>query len=118
MVYRFCGPKCSNCCFVLSIWGIVMLIILGIFFQTRAVTVSEDVDEDGWDQTATSQSYPKISRISCSNDCNSVERPSPQHKNCYIAAGMYGFTLLISIWQKYENSRAAYRAGSTSSGRL
>ena len=23
---RICGPKLSNCCFVLSIWGIIMLV--------------------------------------------------------------------------------------------
>ena len=23
---HFCGPKCSYCCFVLGIWGILMLV--------------------------------------------------------------------------------------------
>ena len=26
---RVCGPKLSNCCFVISIWGIVMLVSVG-----------------------------------------------------------------------------------------
>ncbi|CAB4018287.1 ribonuclease kappa-like [Paramuricea clavata] len=76
-----CGPKLSNCCFVLSIWGIIMLVFLGIFFQVKSVALREDVKGTG--------DYKKTSR------------------NCFIAAGLYVITLAIAGHQKWTNQRMA-----------
>merc|ERR1712189_118567 len=78
---RICGPKLSNCCFILSIWGIVMLLILCILFKVQSVALTEDVahiTEKGYNATAT---------------------------NCFIAAGIYGVTFVISFYQRYAISR-------------
>ena len=61
---RFCGPKCSSCCLVLSTWGVVMLVrcllpsialsdihfafcpflqlVLGILFKVNSLGLLED----------------------------------------------------------------------------
>ncbi|KAL3194936.1 hypothetical protein MRX96_045844 [Rhipicephalus microplus] len=33
---RICGPKFSMCCSILSVWGIIMLVIMGIFLFTHS----------------------------------------------------------------------------------
>ncbi|XP_028409050.1 ribonuclease kappa-B-like isoform X2 [Dendronephthya gigantea] len=78
---KICGPKLSNCCFVLSIWGIILLVFLGIFFQIKSVALREDISEFG--------DYKKTSR------------------NCFIAAGLYLVTLAIAGHQKWSNQRMA-----------
>ncbi|XP_031572934.1 ribonuclease kappa-B-like isoform X2 [Actinia tenebrosa] len=80
---RICGPKLSNCCFILSLWGVIMLVLLGIFFQTRSVALLEDISKDSKEEAAFSSSA----------------------KNCFIGAGIYGVTLIISIHQKWLNAR-------------
>ncbi|KJE92665.1 hypothetical protein CAOG_03582 [Capsaspora owczarzaki ATCC 30864] len=71
---RFCGPKCSSCCMVFSIWGILMLIVLGILFKVKTVSLFEDTDDSS--KTGT---------------------------NCFIAAGIYAGTLLLSLCQRKLN---------------
>ncbi|KAK3736105.1 hypothetical protein QZH41_013530 [Actinostola sp. cb2023] len=80
---RICGPKLSNCCFILSLWGVIMLVLLGIFFKTRSVALLEDLPHDLEEEKAFSSSA----------------------KNCFIAAGIYGVTLIISLHQKWVNAR-------------
>ena len=38
-----CGPKLSLCCTVLSAWGIIQLLLMGVFFYVRAVALVEDI---------------------------------------------------------------------------
>uniref|UniRef100_M3XKF3 Uncharacterized protein n=1 Tax=Latimeria chalumnae TaxID=7897 RepID=M3XKF3_LATCH len=38
-----CGPKLAACGIVLSIWGVIMLILLGIFFNVHSAVLIEDV---------------------------------------------------------------------------
>ncbi|XP_015777889.1 PREDICTED: ribonuclease kappa-like isoform X1 [Acropora digitifera] len=83
LMKRFCGPKLANCCLILSIWGIVMLLLLGIFFKTRSVALRDDIssklkDKEGYNTSA---------------------------NNCFIAAGIYIGTLLLSAHQKWVNNR-------------
>ena len=40
---RICGPKLSNCRFAISIWEIIVLIPLGIFYNVNPVVLVEDV---------------------------------------------------------------------------
>ena len=37
MALRICGPKLSNCCFVLSLWGVIMLV--GICRRSEVVAL-------------------------------------------------------------------------------
>ncbi|XP_068688805.1 ribonuclease kappa-B-like isoform X1 [Montipora foliosa] len=80
---RICGPKLANCCFILSIWGIIMLILLGIFFSVRSVALIEDIPS-GMDEPSGYKSSAK---------------------NCFIAAGIYVLTLIFSAHQKWVNNR-------------
>nr|KAF6296189.1 hypothetical protein mMyoMyo1_009251 [Myotis myotis] len=38
-----CGPKLAACGIVLSAWGVIMLIMLGIFFNVHSAVLIEDV---------------------------------------------------------------------------
>merc|ERR1712150_191690 len=79
---RVCGPKLSNCCFVLSIWGIIMLILMGVFFRIEAVALLEDLP-------------PPID----AND--SIEnRYKAASMNCFVAAGLYFVVFLFTSYQK------------------
>jgi len=40
---KILGPKCSACCLVVSVWGIAMFFLLGIFFQIKSPALREDV---------------------------------------------------------------------------
>eukprot|EP00116_Pleurobrachia_bachei_P011101 sb/3471363/ len=77
---RFCGPKSSTCMFLLSVWGTIMLLILGVCFQTQSVILYKDVDyeQTAWQNVAIS---------------------------CYISGGMYAVIGVISYWQKVVNDR-------------
>ncbi|XP_058968255.1 ribonuclease kappa-B-like isoform X3 [Pocillopora verrucosa] len=80
---RICGPKLANCCFLISIWGIIMLLLLGVFFSTRSVALIEDIP----------------------GKMNESEGYKSSAKNCYIAAGIYAVTMVVAAHQKWVNSR-------------
>jgi len=82
---NFCGPKCSYCCLVVSVWGIIMLLILGILFSSKARALIRDAPD------------------------NSVSGMNTAAMSCYIAAGIYVVTTLISVWQIRLNNQAAAR---------
>jgi ribonuclease kappa len=44
--WPLCGTKLSLCCSIISVWGIVQFILLGIFFFTKAVPLSDDFEFD------------------------------------------------------------------------
>ncbi|XP_020601802.1 ribonuclease kappa-like [Orbicella faveolata] len=79
---RICGPKLASCCFLLSLWGVIMLLLLGVFFSTRSVALIDDLPkmEEG-------KGYKSSAR------------------NCFIAAGIYGVTMVFAAYQKWVNSR-------------
>eukprot|EP00043_Microstomoeca_roanoka_P014954 m.149009 g.149009 ORF g.149009 m.149009 type:complete len:100 (+) comp16149_c1_seq1:375-674(+) len=80
---QFCGPKCSHCCFVLSIWGIVMLAALGALFNANSRALRADAKD------------------------HTLDNMKDIGKNCYIAAGVYAATLFISLWQMMLSRKAA-----------
>ncbi|XP_062518892.1 ribonuclease kappa-B-like [Corticium candelabrum] len=73
----FLGPKCSTFCLILSVWGIIMLALLGIFFRSGAVALYEDVAISGKETSM----------------------------NCFIVAGIYVVTLALSIHQRWVNKQ-------------
>eukprot|EP00051_Salpingoeca_urceolata_P007536 m.98490 g.98490 ORF g.98490 m.98490 type:complete len:91 (+) comp15279_c0_seq1:2029-2301(+) len=80
---NFCGSKCSHCCFVISLWGILMLTVLGVLFNLHSRALMDDAGErtaDGMETTGT---------------------------NCYIAAGMYLATAVLSYWQMWLSKRTS-----------
>lgn len=68
--------------FLLSIWGTIMLILLGVFFQTKSVMLLKDI---GYDE----------------------ERYGSAALSCFIAGGLYLVIGGVSYWQKVVNDRYA-----------
>lgn len=97
MPLAFCGPKLSACCAVLSLWGIIMLALLGVFFKVRSPALAEDlpIDEDEWARK--NHSYGYIVKL---YDQNAI--------NCWIATGLYCITFVISIVMFKINQRSNY----------
>ncbi|XP_068219095.1 ribonuclease kappa [Palaemon carinicauda] len=92
---KFCGPKCSLCCTLLSVWAIIQLGFMALFFGIRSPAFIEDLyipaeaeEEPRTYLEAMNKSYYQIAT------------------NCGIAAGLYGVTLVVSGWQWYLNNRS------------
>ncbi|XP_076306925.1 ribonuclease kappa-B-like [Tachypleus tridentatus] len=95
---RICGPKTSVCCIILSVWGIIMLVLMGIFLYTQSVALAEDLPYD-----------EKVSWKTPQEFLNEAERLySKSAYNCWIAACLYVVTLVISFQQYYANRKASY----------
>lgn len=46
MRWPLCGTKLSLCCSIISVWGIVQFILLGVFFYAQAGPLVEDFEFD------------------------------------------------------------------------
>lgn len=93
----FCGPKLAACGLVLSIWGVIMLALLGIFFTTHSAVLIEDVpltEADLHSQDTPPQSVYKL--------YNQVGY------NCFIAAVIYVGIGFLSFCQVRLNKRKEY----------
>ncbi|CAF0908224.1 unnamed protein product [Rotaria sordida] len=44
MKWPICGPKLSLCCSIISVWGIIQFILLGIFFFIQSAPLIDDFD--------------------------------------------------------------------------
>ncbi|XP_066065065.1 ribonuclease kappa [Chamaea fasciata] len=89
-----CGPKMAACGLVLSAWGVVMLVLLGIFFNVHSAVLIEDVpftEEDFKD--GPERLYALFERVSY---------------NCFIAAGLYALLGGFSLCQSRLNKRKEY----------
>jgi len=87
----FCGPKLSNCCFFLSIWGIVMLAVMGVLFRFRSVALIEDVPKYSEEDGGINAGYDEAST------------------NCFLAAGLYFLSFIFCGYQKYAISKGYTR---------
>ncbi|KAK7170672.1 hypothetical protein R3I94_000772 [Phoxinus phoxinus] len=93
----FCGPKLAACGLVLSIWGVIMLAMLGIFFTTHSAVLIEDVpftEEDFKNPDTPLQNIYKL--------YNQVGY------NCFIAAVIYVGLGFLSFCQVRLNKRNEY----------
>jgi len=98
----FCGPKLSLCCLLLSIWGVVQLALMGIFFWVKSVALVEDLPlREEYKPTEFAQFYADVDQAYSQNAYN-----------CWIAACLYVGTFLISAHQFYANNKAS--SGATS----
>ncbi|XP_002733321.1 ribonuclease kappa-B-like [Saccoglossus kowalevskii] len=94
LVPGICGPRASICCLLTSIWGITLLVIVGILLRFDAVAFLEDLplpEADDYNQESVHEVY-----VAASN-------------NCFIAAGLYVLCMVFSFWQKWEYSRVPFR---------
>ena len=73
-----CGPKLSLCGVVLSIWGIIQLSIMGVFFYINSVALIEDINLE--------ESYESMDRLRTDMDKGYQQNAL----NCWIAGNHYG----------------------------
>ncbi|XP_029943766.1 ribonuclease kappa-A [Salarias fasciatus] len=92
-----CGPKLAACGLVLSLWGVVMLSLLGIFFHIHSAVLIEDLPliEDDFDPNANPPE--KIYQV-----YNTVGT------NCLIAAVVYLLCGAFSCCQIRLNRQKEY----------
>ncbi|XP_014260491.1 ribonuclease kappa-B-like [Cimex lectularius] len=90
---KICGPKCSLCGLVISVWGIIQLVCMGIFYYAHSVALLEDIHLQ--------ESYTDTQVFFRDADNGYAMNAY----NCWIAACLYIFTLVFSAHQFYVNSR-------------
>ncbi|XP_039603343.1 ribonuclease kappa-A [Polypterus senegalus] len=91
-----CGPKMAACGIVLSIWGVIMLVLLGIFFNVHSAVLLEDVpftENDFQDKNPPQEIYKLYEKVSY---------------NCFIAAAIYALLGGFSFCQVRLNKRKEY----------
>jgi len=92
-----CGPKIATCGIVISIWAVIMLAMLGIFFKTHSAVLIEDVpltEEDiSGDKNPPTTVYGLFDQVSY---------------NCFIAAAVYLVVGAFSFCQIKLNKRKEY----------
>ncbi|XP_013187579.1 ribonuclease kappa-B [Amyelois transitella] len=96
---KVCGPKLSLCGLVISVWGIIQLTLMGVFYYIRAVALLEDLPIE----EATEHSNRTIDQFIAQ-----VESGYTQNAyNCWIAALLYVVTLVVSGHQFWMNNRSS-----------
>merc|ERR1712110_486589 len=96
---KILGPKCSTCCVVIAVWGIVMFFMLGIFFQIKSPALREDV-------TVKNASGNIIENPTKDEVYQAYEETA---QNCYIAGAMYAGVLFFAGWQMAVNNSRQYQ---------
>ncbi|XP_030017979.1 ribonuclease kappa-B-like [Sphaeramia orbicularis] len=93
-----CGPKVAACGLVLSLWGVIMLGLLGIFFSIHSAGLIEDVpltesDAIPGDPNVAQKIYSLYDKVSY---------------NCFIAAGIYLLVAGFSFCQIRLNKQKEF----------
>ncbi|CDS43222.1 ribonuclease kappa [Echinococcus multilocularis] len=90
MMAPLLGKKCSACLMILGVWGVIMLVLMGVFTRVNAVAFVDDIpiDMKEWESTKFAPSYidEKFAMVST---------------NCFIAAGLY---LLVLVFASLNES--------------
>eukprot|EP00058_Branchiostoma_floridae_P009460 XP_002594948.1 hypothetical protein BRAFLDRAFT_271062 [Branchiostoma floridae] len=92
-MFVICGPKLSICGFIISIWGIIMMGLLGVFFLIKSPLLLEDIP-------ATKEDFEERAKV------DAIFQQSAY--NCWVVAGVYVFVGLFSYFQMRMNSRQQY----------
>ena len=80
ILFSICGFGGSLCCMLFSIWGFIMLALLGLFFYLEAVALIEDI--------------PPIKGDNVGNITESYQMAGT---GCFAGAGLYGVTFFLSL---------------------
>ncbi|KAJ8952853.1 hypothetical protein NQ314_007459 [Rhamnusium bicolor] len=91
-----CGPKLSLCGLIISVWGIVQLALMGVFYYIGAVALAEDIPEAEYHEGKLQEFYAEVDKGFKQNAYN-----------CWIAALLYLITLAISAHQFWANNRSS-----------
>ncbi|XP_044252533.1 ribonuclease kappa-B-like [Tribolium madens] len=89
-----CGTKLSLCCAVLSVWGIVQLGLMGVFFYIHSLAFVEDLPVGFGEKDTIEGFYDKVDTAY-----------TQVAYNVWIAAGLYAIVLAISVQQFRANLR-------------
>jgi ribonuclease kappa len=91
---HICGPGLSVCCSLLSIWGIIMLVILGGLLSVKSAAFIEDIPiKEGGHEEHYRQEI---------NDAYAAAA-----RNCFGATGLYVACLIFCGVQVFFNVRAS-----------
>ncbi|CAF0760849.1 unnamed protein product [Brachionus calyciflorus] len=91
---HICGPGLSICCSLMSIWGIIMLAIVGGLLSAKSAAFIEDI--------------PKFEEEHNTTFKELLDKGYNQAAtNCYGAVGLYGACLLFCGVQVFFNIKAA-----------
>ncbi|CAH2089652.1 unnamed protein product [Euphydryas editha] len=95
MACKFCGPKLSLCGLVLSVWGIIQLTLMGVFYYIGAVALLEDLPLGEHHDSI----EDFVAEVRKGYNLNAY--------NCWIAALLYVITLVVSGHQFWMNNRSS-----------
>ena len=84
--WPLCGPKLSLCCSVISVWGIIQFILLGIFFYIQSAPLLDDF--------SLSEEAEKEDITKFTDDLKDAFHV--RAINCWIAAALYVALLIFS----------------------
>lgn len=90
---HICGPGLSVCCSLISIWGIIMLVIVGGLLSAKSAAFIEDI--------------PKVEEHSMSYEEQLNKGFDLAATNCYGAVGLYVGCLIFCGIQVFFNIKAA-----------
>ncbi len=93
MKWPLCGPKLSLCCSIISVWGIIQFILMGIFFYMEAAPLLDDFDFN--DNTTNEKIFKE----------NLTDAYSQRAYNCWIAAFLYIGLLVLAGSQFMINQK-------------
>lgn len=103
-----CNSACSLCCLIISSWGVIQLVVMGVFYWFHSVALLEDIpglkEEGGYEHM---MDHDKASPSTVANlfyaDADNGYHAAAM--NCWIAACLYILSFLVSGHQFYMNSR-------------
>ncbi|OQR70239.1 ribonuclease kappa-like [Tropilaelaps mercedesae] len=87
-----CGKKCAILCSLLSLWGLVMLGLMSLFFYMRAGAFLNDLEDSD---------LPKETSLFLPE-----KHYETAGRNCSIAAILYSITMVVSLILYYADQRA------------
>ncbi|CAF3322784.1 unnamed protein product [Rotaria socialis] len=91
--WPICGPKLSLCCSIISVWGIIQFVFMGIFFFTQAAPLLDSFEFK--DEEVKQDSF----------EIDLRNAYSQRAYNCWIAAFLYTGLLVFAGSQFMTNQR-------------
>jgi ribonuclease kappa len=93
--WPICGPKLSFCCSIISVWGIIQFLLMGIFFFMEAAPLLDDFQLEY--DTTNEQAFKD----------NLQNAYSQRAYNCWIAAFLY-VGLLVFAGSQFMSNQKGY----------
>lgn len=99
-----CSKNVALCCLILSIWGVIQLGLMGLFFYLNSPAFAEDIAAEFGETPEGESLSDKIKRLDkFYEDLDDAYQANAI--NCWIAAAMYVFVALLAAQQVRANNR-------------